>query len=182
MTDRPRQRRKQKSKQKTPPDVLAWLDRVDVADLLKISVNTITGLERRGLLHPRRVIRADRRGAKRLTYIYDPKEVATVPRHTRHTNARDPGETAARCFELLELGKPLYQIVIELRETPDTIRELHEKWSNMGGADLVISPAAWERLGKLVGPFVSVSELVERVTALARDKENDEDARRRATT
>ncbi|MBA3538561.1 MAG: hypothetical protein H0T79_02935 [Deltaproteobacteria bacterium] len=128
------------------------------------------GLERRDKLHPQRITRPDRRGAERLTYLYDPKEVAKIPKHDRFTNMREPGETAARCFELLDIGKTVNQIVIELRETPDSIDILRDKWLNGGGASQVISPIAWEALEQVVGPFASVTDLVDLVTALAAHK------------
>lgn len=149
-----------------PPDVATWLTRNEVADLLGISINTIANLERRDMLHPQRIIRSDPIGCERLTFIYDPREVAKIPRRDRLTNIRAPGETAARCFELLDAGKTVKQIIVELRETPEQIIALREKWLDTGGADLVISPEAKDVLQAHVGSFTNVAELVEIVLTL----------------
>lgn len=100
--------------------------------------------------------------------VYNPKELAELP--TRNAGGqpriavRDPGETAARAFELFRQNWDLDQVVIELRETPDRIDQLHEHWLNQTKARYVITPAAKEVLEKLVGPFSSVTEFVELVT------------------
>jgi hypothetical protein len=73
---------------------------------------------------------------------------------------------AARCFELLDQGRSLRDIVVELREKPDIVRTLKENWLDMGGADFVITPDARELLAGLVGPFESVAALIELVTQL----------------
>lgn len=95
-------------------------------------------------------------------WVYDPREVAKVPASARG-HIRAPGETAARTFEMLDEGKSVREIVIELREMPVFIEELKEKWKDSGGADLVINPAAYERITQLVGKFKTVTELVVRL-------------------
>jgi len=99
-------------------------------------------------------------------YVYDPKELAAIPRLGRD-QARAPGAVAARCFELLREGTPLDEIVIDLRETPEKVTELREQWLDMGGAAFVVSPTARAVLEKIVGPFANIAELIERVTVLA---------------
>jgi len=147
----------------------AWLTRNEAVDLLGVSQVTLLAFERRGKLHPKRVTRLDNGGHERLLYVYDPHELALIPQRGRSA-IQYPGETAARAFELFAEGKPQAQIVIELRELPDKIRELYERWLDMGGADLVISPGAKEALEKIVGPFASVTELVERVDAIGKKR------------
>lgn len=158
---------KAKKHHKDIEDIEGWLDRNQVSDLLGCSVATIRQLESREKLHPKRARRIDNAGAERLVYIYDPKEVAQVPRYRGLAAVRSPGEVAARCFELCDEGKSIREIVIELRESPDLIMGLREKWFDTGGADLVINPLARERLEVIVGPFKTVAELVERLEAIA---------------
>lgn len=149
-----------------PADIEHWLDRNQVSDLIGISVSTIQNLERRDKLHPLRVVRADSHGTERLMYVYDPREVMKIPRTDRALIVRTPGEVAARAFELMDHGKTMREIVIDLREDPDKVRELKERWLDMGGSERVIAPPAWHRLEELVGPFGSVTELVERIEAI----------------
>lgn len=80
--------------------------------------------------------------------------------------SRDPGETAARAFELFGRGKSDAQVVIALREAPENIATLREKWLDMGSGELVITPAAHQALEHLLGPFSSVADLVEMVSTL----------------
>lgn len=145
------------------PDTSNWLTRYEVVQVTGIGLSTIPALERRGVLHPHRVYRPDTRGAERSTMVYAPDEVAKLPRRGRTTRDRSPGETNARAFELFREAKTDEEVVIELRETIERIQELREKWSDAGGASWVIVPAARLALEKLVGPFNSVTELVEKL-------------------
>jgi len=81
-----------------------------------------------------------------------------------HQERQAAKELEARCFELFSQGKTNREVVIELRETSDRIRELRERWVDDGGADLVISDAAKKAFEQLLGPFRDVTELLERVT------------------
>lgn len=151
-----------------PAEIDSWLDRNSAADLLGCSKETLVNLEKRDRLHPKRTVRRDTVGAERMVWVYDPNELAAVSRkHRGGYDIRPPGEVAARCFELLDHGKSVREIVIELREMPEKIVELKEKWHDHGGADRVLSPPAWERLAILVGPFANIAELVARVEQLA---------------
>ena len=145
-----------------------WLTRNEVADLLGISVSTIRNLETRDLLHGRRVLRAVGDGTERQVMIYDPKEVARVPKKDRMVAIRTPGETCARCFELFDLGKSIREVVIEMREMPDVIETYREKYLDAGGSARVITPHAWEILAGVVGPFESVADLIDIVRKLVR--------------
>jgi hypothetical protein len=147
-------------------DLGTWISRAEAARLAGVTVNTIINWQMDDKVHARVDYRRDRGGSERRQWVYDPKELVQLRRPEVAMRSRDPGETAARAFELFRDGKSEAEVVIALRESPDTIRALHEKWSDMGGADRVISPVAWEALENLVGPFASVTELVERVTAL----------------
>lgn len=148
------------------PDTSSWLTRNQVAEFLGIGISTVIAYEARGLLHPRHEYRADTRGAERRTAIYDPKEVTNLPRRDRVSGGRSEGEKTARACELFREGKTDEEVIRELRETFERVRELREKWLDGGGWDRVIEPAAWEALERVVGPFETVTELVERVQQL----------------
>ena len=79
---------------------------------------------------------------------------------------REPNEFSARAFDLFRAGRKLEEIVSELRTTPEEIERLYEKWLDLGGARLVITAPAKEALAKIVGPFDSVTDLVELVQKL----------------
>ena len=134
--------------------------------MLSCSQQTLANAERRGDLTPHFAYRPDGRGAEHRMIVYAPHELTKLAvKMRRHipTHPRDPGELAARAFELFDEGRPEREVVRELRVPPDMVRELKEKWGGMGGDDLVINPAAKETLEKALGAFDSVAELVERV-------------------
>jgi hypothetical protein len=150
-------------------DLGSWLTRNDAADLLRRSVTTIANYERDGRLHPRHVYRADSRGIEHRVAVYDPKELMPLRNPELRSHAtRDPGEIAARSFELFNQGKTVCDVVIELRETPDQVRQLHESWLDSGGADLTITPVAKEALEKVVGPFATVADLLSVLEEIAK--------------
>lgn len=153
-----------KQKTEVGPDLSTWLTRVQVTDLIGVSVQTLKAWEARGLLHPRmRPGTREERG--RMVYVYDPHEVAAIPETMRKRAAtRDnPDELAAVAFDMFERGCRLSDIVRKLRKRPEEIERLHEQWLTLGGADTVINEAAHAELARFVGPFTSVPELVERV-------------------
>ena len=96
--------------------------------------------------------------------VYDPKELAKIPKAGHQLYSRDSGELASRAFQLFEEGKNNCAIVIKLRMTPDEVRELREKWLDEGGAAIVINDAAKELLEQMLGTFSNVTDLVARVT------------------
>lgn len=158
----------QRKNTKTDPDLDKWLSRNEAADLIGVSGVTLANYERKGILHPRKVWRPDRRGVPHELIVYDPHELAKIPRRSNsHLTPRDPGEMAARCFEMFDRGATLREVVIDQREHPDKVRDLQDKWLDMGGANLVISPSAKEMLEEVLGAFTSVAELVERVQSYA---------------
>ncbi len=139
------------------------MTRYDLVQVAGIGLSTIPALERRGLLHPQRVYRRDARGAERSTMVYSPAEVAKLPCRGRTSSDRSPGEMNARAFELFREAKTDEEVVIELRETVDQIRDLREQWINAGGVSWMIVPAVRLALQKLVGPFKDVTELVDKL-------------------
>jgi hypothetical protein len=144
------------------------MTRNEASDMLSVSHQTLANYERRGDLHPQFAYRPDGRGAEHRVIVYSPQELTKLAAKLRRhvTQERDPGEMAARAFELFREGKSMEDVVVELRLLPDQVRELHDKRLNMGGADLVIAPTAKEALEKMVGAFGSVTELIERVERL----------------
>lgn len=149
----------------TANDTTTWLTRNESIDLLSVSIQTLKNYEERGLLHPMRVPRRDARGHEQTVVVYDPKELAKLPRgNARTVSPREPGELNARCFELFEQGKSNREIVIALRETSEKIRALREMWLDDGGAALVISDEAKRVLETLLGPFEDIAGLIILVT------------------
>lgn len=104
--------------------------------------------------------------------VYDPKELSSLAVRMNRASvvARDNGEVAAKAYEMFDEGRKEREIVRTLRVTPDAVRELHEKWLDGGGADIVISPTSQEALAKLIGPFDSVAVLVDRLQKMFRPK------------
>ena len=150
------------------PEVRDWLTRNEASDMLSCSTQTLVNYERKGALHPQHAYRPDGRGVEHRVIVYDPKELAKLAtRMNRHNLLpRDPGELAGRAFDLFDENKLDKDVVKELRLTPDAVQVLREKWENMGGSKLVISPVAKEALERMVGPFETVTDLVELVTQL----------------
>lgn len=157
------------TKTEARPDTSGWLTRNQSADLLRMSVTTIANYERRGKLHPQRAYRADSRGIEHSVAVYDPEELLKLPHPIQSAPAvREPGETAARCFELFNQGMTVRETVIELRETPERVRALHETWLDTGGADLTITEGAKGILEQLIGPFSGVAELLSLIEAIVK--------------
>lgn len=143
-----------------------WLTRNEACDLLRVSPQTIQNYESRNLLHPLHALRKDRNKVERVMLVYNPKELAALPVRNGAGQPRidvhAPGEQAARAFELFRQGAALDEVVIELRETPDRIDHLHERWLDQTQARYVISPKAKETFEGMLGDnFKSVTELIE---------------------
>jgi len=149
------------------PDTDGWLTRNEASDVLRCSLQTLKNYEDRKLLHPRHAIRKDRRKGERVMLVYDPKELANLPIRNGGGNPglliREPGEQAARAFELLREGKALDEIVIELRETPERVEYLNERWLEQTQSRYVISPEMKKAFEQLVGVFNDVTDLLELV-------------------
>ena len=149
------------------PDTDGWLTRNEASDVLRCSLQTLKNYEARGLLHSKHALRKDRTKAERMMLVYDPKELAALPTKTGGPQEaiREPGEQAARVFEMLREGRELDEIVIELRETPERIDYLNERWLEQTKARHVITPEAKKAFEQIVGgSFKDVTELVELVT------------------
>jgi hypothetical protein len=160
---------KQASNQPQPnqPDTRDWLTRSEAADMLACSGQTLANYETKGSLHPQHAYRPDGRGVEHRVIVYSPHELKRLASRMNRPGVVSPrhaGEMTARAFELLEEGRSGREIIRELRLTVEELRELREKWTDEGGADLIISPNAKEALEKIVGPFSDVTQLTERVT------------------
>jgi hypothetical protein len=146
------------------PDTSSWLTRNEAADALRRSVTTIATYERQGKLNPRHVYRPDSRGIEHRVAVYDPKELVNLRRdEMRPPASREPGEIAAQSFELFNRGMTIREVVIELREPPDRVQQLHESWLTTGGSEdteIAITTAIKEDLERLVGPFTTITELL----------------------
>jgi hypothetical protein len=145
-------------------DTTGWLTILQAIDLLGVSRNTIGRWEREGRLHPEKAQRGD---SARWLIVYDPNELAKMPRRFKQLPANEAGELAARVFEFLDEGKSVREIVIQTRETPTRIEDLRQQWLDGGGADLVIGKEAREEYQRITGkPFRGVSDLVQTIADL----------------
>lgn len=156
---------KAKIKSEATTDTSTWLTRNESIDMLGVSKQTLKNYEGQNKLHPLRALRRDARGHEQRVVVYDPKELARLPRGLVPFTQRTAGELEARSFEMFEQGKSFREIVIALRETSDTVHGLHERWLDDGGSFLVISDVSKQALEGVLGPFKDVTELVDLVTA-----------------
>ena len=148
----------------------SWVTRLQATDLLGCSTNTLRVHEVRGRLHPRLVYRRDERGVARELYVYDPVELSKIPKRERYVVSSDPGEIAARAFELFDQGQSLRAVVIATREMPAKVLELHQQWLDMGGAAWVINAPARAILESTIGPCASIAEVIERIVKITGGK------------
>jgi excisionase family DNA binding protein len=142
-----------------------WLTATEAADLLGVSYNTVVNWEKAGRLHAHKQMRLLSNGQHRELRVY--KE-AEVRRFLRRRDPNDDDEVAARAFERFGAGQPIREVVITLRQRPERIERLHEQWMDCGGCELVITPVAKRELERIIGPFVGVADIVERVAELAK--------------
>jgi hypothetical protein len=148
-------------------DTATWLTCAEASDLLHVSEGTIRSWARDGgRLHPRKGQRVLASGRKATLDLYDPHELAPMGRRGRSPVPSGPGEAAARAFELFDAGRSLRQVVIDLRETPEKVSELHDQWHDLGGCEMVIGGTARAELERFLGPIRDVAELVKRVSDL----------------
>lgn len=149
-------------------DTSTWLTCAEASDLLRCSEGTIRAAVRRDMLHPqrgKRVLNGGRgSGMTKEVDIYDPHELTLLSRRRKMSTApNDQGELSARAFELFDRGKSLREVVIDLRETPARISELHDQWFDLGGSEMVIGSTAKAELERFLGAFDDVAGLVARV-------------------
>ena len=162
---------KGEEKRQVTTDTSTWLTRNQAVDSLSISIQTLKNYEKRGFLHPLNVSRRDTRGHEHVLVVYDPQELIKLPRgNGRPFSFRAPGEQNARANELFEQGKSIREVVVELRETSDKIREWYDKWLDDGGSEIVVSPESKKALEDLLGPFKDVTDLVDLVTEKLKPK------------
>lgn len=145
-------------------DTSVWWTRDQAVNGLNVSTQTLKNYEKRGVLHPLTVRRQDKRGHEQSMIVYDPKELAKIPKAGHQLYSRDSGELASKAFQLFEEGINNRDIVIKLRVTPDEVRDLREKWLDDGGAGIVINTVAKAALEQILGAFADVTGLVALVT------------------
>ncbi len=143
-------------------DTEGWLTQEQAADLLGTSPQSIRRWANSGRLEERR---AQRGTSLRWRIVYDPAQLAKMPRRHIQLPANEAGELNARVFELLDEGKSVREIVIVTREPQLKIEGLRDGWLDAGGANLVMTDDAKAALEKFVGPFSTVLDLATRVTA-----------------
>jgi hypothetical protein len=93
------------------------LTRSQVAHQLGVGVTAVHRLRVNGELHPQR----DDAGVWR----YDPADVLRAAAKRGVRGPRTKGETAARAFEMFELGAGLREVVMALHLTPEEVRRLY---------------------------------------------------------
>ena len=115
------------------------------------------------MLHPQRTYRVDGRGHERLVIVYNPEEISKLAvRMNRGTVfPRDAGEVTGRAFDLFEEGKRDREIIRELRLTVEAVQDLREKWKDAGATEIVVTEKAKEALVKILGPFDTITDLVD---------------------
>lgn len=130
-----------------------------------VSYNTIVNWVNAGRLHPQKEMRLLTNGQQREIKVFNQAELLKL---IRRRDPNEHGEVAARAFELFNEGRPIRDVVITLRQTPERIEQLHDQWKDGGGSELVITPVAKRDLERLLGPFVGVADIVERVAELVK--------------
>jgi hypothetical protein len=145
-------------------DVTGWLTANQATDLLGCSQMSLSRYTRQGHVRPAKA-RKDPHSIREVL-VYNPSELARLPRKYRGRIPDEAGELTARCFELFDAGHTDRQVVIEMRQTFAKITELREQWLDGGGAQLVVSPAAREEIAGALGePIESIADLVTKLRA-----------------
>ena len=147
-----------------PPIPPRYVTRTEAADLLGVAYGTILQYERRGKLEVFWTMRPDEIGRMRNAAMYPLEQVLKLPRRAPNPTPENPDELAARAFELLDKGKTVKQLVIELRATPEKLQRIHTQWLELTGAVLEVTDAERAKLVALLGEFQSVEELIDLIT------------------
>ncbi len=98
------------------------LTRPMVAKRLGMTIRSVERLQAGGVL---RGELSTARGVK--VWVFDPNEV-TALMIARSPSPKTLGDVAAYAFQLFEASKPLSEIVVQLRQPPQVIRELYSEW------------------------------------------------------
>lgn len=149
------------SSPKTDVDTTSWLTRIQAADTMNVSTQTIEKWERDGKLHAR-----TRRGNGLPPHkIYDPQELARIPIRGRRLPPKTAGEIEGRIFELLGAGVSMIDIVIMTEQTLKHVEAVRERWEALGGSRTEITHRQRQLLISLVGNFEGVDELIAKIGA-----------------
>jgi hypothetical protein len=109
-------------KQHAKPDGLTKgrLTRSQVATRLGVSLSKVRTMEGK-VLHPNKIDGVN---------YFDPSEVDTVAKSQgkKATGGRTDGQVAAAVFDMIDHGKELREIVIELEIPPAVVRALYREW------------------------------------------------------
>lgn len=89
-----------------------------------VSYNTIVNWVNAGRLHPQKEMRLLTNGQHREIKVFKQAELMKL---IRRRDPNEPGEVAARAFELFQEGRSIREVVIALRQTPERIEELHDQ-------------------------------------------------------
>ena len=130
-----------------------------------VTYNTIVNWVKAGRLHPQTEMRLLPNGQRREVKVFNQAELLKI---LQRRDPNEPGELAARAYELFEEGRSNNQLVIALRQLPERIEELHDQWMEGGASEYVITPFARRELERLLGPYVGVAEIVQRVAELVK--------------
>ena len=130
-----------------------------------VAYNTLRKWVKAGRLHPQKEMRLLGNGQRREVLVFDSAELRKI---LRRRNLNAPGELAARAFEMFEEGRQINEVVIALRQLPEYVEALHDHWAWSDGRGLVITSVARREHERILGSVVSVADIVERVTELAR--------------
>jgi hypothetical protein len=149
----------------SPVDVTGWITANQTVDMLGVSRMTLERWVRRGYIRPAKA-RRDANSMREI-HVYNPVELAKLPRKHKGAIPDEAGELAARIYELLGDGRTNREIVILTRQTPQRVDEFRQTWLDDGGSHLVISPQVHKALVAVVGDFETVADLVMRVQRLA---------------
>jgi hypothetical protein len=149
----------------------AWLTREEAADLMHVVPGTIIRWHEQGKLKPQ-YRASERQTGPRAILVYNPRELVHLERAAKRPQPiAEPGELAARAFELFTEGVAKRDVVIRTRRTLAEIEDLYEQWRDAGGADVIIGDAAKAELERCLGAFVTVTDLVDLVGVLANQRE-----------
>ena len=119
--------------------------------------------EREGRLTAKLAWRVDAMGRLREQVVYDPHELASLPRRSLRPVSKDPDELAARAIECFEMGWNDNAVVIELRASFEKVKKARQDWMDAGGATRILTTEIMAGLQEFVGPFETATELLERV-------------------
>jgi hypothetical protein len=113
-------------------DTSQWLTRAESTVFLSCSPQTLKSYEKKNRLHPLHVRRRDLRGREQIVVIYNPDELNKLPKGKGRSAPREQSTVESRAFELFSQNKTVREVVIEMKETSERIRDLYQRWIEDG--------------------------------------------------